>query len=71
MSPAELDDLLIQHPEIKDAGVIGIPDARCGEVPLAFVVRQPNSNISEEVILKFVEGALLYIYSVILEVLHF
>ncbi|CAD6192025.1 unnamed protein product [Caenorhabditis auriculariae] len=53
--PAELEDLLLSHPKIGDAAVIGIKDERCGEVPMAFVVRQDESLTIKDV-LKFVEG---------------
>lgn len=39
--PAELESLLLTHPDVKDAAVVGIPDERCGELPMAFIVRQP------------------------------
>ena len=54
--PAELEDLLRSHPDILDVGVIGIPDDRKGEVPFAFVVKKPESNLSVEKIHHFVES---------------
>lgn len=52
--PAELEDLLLSHDHIDDAAVIGIPDKRCGEVPLAFVVKA-SPELTEEEVKKFVE----------------
>jgi acyl-CoA synthetase (AMP-forming)/AMP-acid ligase II len=36
--PAELEALLLEHPDISDAAVVGRPDEEAGEVPVAFVV---------------------------------
>jgi acyl-CoA synthetase (AMP-forming)/AMP-acid ligase II len=36
--PAEVENALLHHPEVKQAAVIGIPDERLGEVGMAFVV---------------------------------
>ncbi|KAJ6512071.1 amp dependent CoA ligase [Mycena vitilis] len=38
VSPAELEGLILKHPDVSDACVVGIPDERSGEVPRAFVV---------------------------------
>lgn len=38
VSPAELEGLLLDHPDVADTCVVGIPDEFSGEVPLAFVV---------------------------------
>jgi acyl-CoA synthetase (AMP-forming)/AMP-acid ligase II len=38
VSPAELEDLLITHPAIIDAAVVGRPDESAGELPIAYVV---------------------------------
>ena len=36
--PAELEALLLTHPSVADAAVIGRPDERSGELPAAYVV---------------------------------
>lgn len=43
------------YPGIKDVGVVGIPDAKCGEVPFAFVVRN-NLEVTENGIMRYVKG---------------
>ncbi|KAI0067072.1 phenylacetyl-CoA ligase [Artomyces pyxidatus] len=42
VAPAELEAHLLAHPSVADACVVGLPDEYSGEVPLAFVVRQPK-----------------------------
>ena len=44
VAPAELEALLLEHPLIADAAVIGIPDERAGERPKAFVVKHPTGS---------------------------
>jgi acyl-CoA synthetase (AMP-forming)/AMP-acid ligase II len=51
--PAELEALLITHPEIADVAVIGVEDEESGEIPKAFVVRAPGSDLSEEAVRAF------------------
>ncbi|WP_420638829.1 AMP-binding protein [Candidatus Poriferisocius sp.] len=50
VAPAELEALLVDHPEIADAAVVGRPDDESGEVPLAFVVAAPGSALDEEAV---------------------
>ncbi|KAJ7176674.1 phenylacetyl-CoA ligase [Mycena filopes] len=42
VAPAELEGHLLTHPSIVDAAVIGVPDEYSGELPLAFIVLQPQ-----------------------------
>ncbi|XP_037044686.1 4-coumarate--CoA ligase 1-like isoform X2 [Bradysia coprophila] len=55
VAPAELEGLLLTHPKCKDCGVIGIPDEICGELPLAFVVKQENVEFEENEVIEFVK----------------
>lgn len=55
VAPAELEALLRTHPNIQEAGVIGIPNERYGEVPKAFVVLKNKGSTSVEEIQNFVK----------------
>ena len=48
VAPAELEELLLSHPSIVDAAVIGVPDTEAGERPKAFVVTKPGGELTEE-----------------------
>ncbi len=52
--PAELERILHGHPAIADVAIIGVPDARWGEVGLAVVV--PAATISEQDVLAYLDG---------------
>lgn len=56
VAPAELEALLLTHPGVADAGVIGIADDEAGEVPKAFIVRQPDSDVTAEEIMDHIAG---------------
>ena len=55
--PAELEALLLTHPAVADAAVIGVPDAEAGELPKGFVVLKQGAEASEEDIKGFVADA--------------
>ena len=54
--PAELEGLLLEHPGVADAAVIGKPDVESGEIPKAFVVRKSGADPSAEDLMGFVAG---------------
>ncbi len=51
--PAEIENLLLGHPRVRQAAVIGVPDARLGEVGMAFVVLQPGDPIEPAAIIEW------------------
>jgi acyl-CoA synthetase (AMP-forming)/AMP-acid ligase II len=51
--PAEVESVLITHPEIRDAAVVGIPDPISGEKVLAYVIPQENHQLNELSVLEF------------------
>jgi len=50
--PNEVDDVLMSHPQVLDAGTIGVPDERAGESVWAFVVPKPGENPTAEEIVS-------------------
>ena len=46
--PAELERVLLEHPDVAECGVIGRPDPRWNEVPVAYVIRRSGSFIEAE-----------------------
>ena len=52
VAPAELEGLLLQHPDIADSAVIGVPDERSGELPIAFVVKKAGERSVDEAAIK-------------------
>jgi acyl-CoA synthetase (AMP-forming)/AMP-acid ligase II len=50
--PAELEAVLVSHPKVKDAGVIGVPREDCGEIPKACVV--VNDGVDADELLAYV-----------------
>jgi fatty-acyl-CoA synthase/long-chain acyl-CoA synthetase len=54
--PAEIEDLLIKHPKVLEAAVIGIPDEKWGESILASIVPKDGMNVTIEEITAFCDG---------------
>lgn len=53
--PAEIENVILGHPKVRDVAVIGQPSKRWGESPIAVVVKEDESLTAEEV-LKWCDG---------------
>jgi len=58
--PAEAERILLEHPAVSDAAVVGVPDSRWGEVAKAVVVLKPGSSVSSEEIVQYVRQRLAH-----------
>jgi acyl-CoA synthetase (AMP-forming)/AMP-acid ligase II len=47
VAPAEIELVLREHPAVRDAGVVGVPDSERGEAPIAFVVLAEPADADE------------------------
>ena len=56
VAPAELEALLLTHPSIADAAVVGVPDDEAGEIPRAFVVLRPGHTLEPADVTEFMQG---------------
>jgi long-chain acyl-CoA synthetase len=48
VAPAEVESVLLEHPAVRDCGVVASPDAAAGEIPVAFVVLRDGTVASEK-----------------------
>lgn len=53
ISTVELESAIMGHPDVLEAAVIAVPDARWSERPLAAVVARPGSNLTEQAIMEY------------------
>ncbi|MDR4948963.1 o-succinylbenzoate--CoA ligase [Neobacillus cucumis] len=51
--PAELEAILLAHPDVIEAGVTGIEDPKWGQIPVAFIVKKEGTALSQEEIQQF------------------
>lgn len=56
VAPAELEALLLTHPDIDDVAVVAALDEEAGEIPKAFVVRRSGAELDEVAVIDFVAG---------------
>lgn len=51
--PREVEDVLLSHPDIAEAAVVGKPDDNLGEVPVGYIIPKPGVSLSEEAVTAF------------------
>jgi long-chain acyl-CoA synthetase len=56
--PREIEEVLYQFPGVKEAAVIGKPDSRKGEQPVAFVAPTDGMTLDEKAIQRFIRNQL-------------
>lgn len=54
VAPAELEALLLSHPQIVDAAVIPLENEEAGQVPMAYVVKASGSELTENQVIRFI-----------------
>ncbi|XP_034699987.1 4-coumarate--CoA ligase 2-like [Vitis riparia] len=60
VAPAELEAMLIAHPNVSDAAVVSMKDEAAGEVPVAFIVRSNGSKITEDEIKQYISKQVVF-----------
>jgi fatty-acyl-CoA synthase len=53
VAPAEVEEVLLGHPAVETAQVIGVPDARLGEVPCAYVTLRSGQLVTPEALIAW------------------
>ncbi|MDE0660061.1 MAG: AMP-binding protein [Gammaproteobacteria bacterium] len=56
VDPMEVEGLLLEHPAVQQVAVVGLPDRRLSEVPVAFVERKPDADIEADDVLAYCRG---------------
>ena len=56
--PREVEEVLLRHPDLREAAVVGTPDDYRGEVVIAFVTRVAGGTVTEDELRAFIRDQL-------------
>ena len=56
--PVEVEKVILEHPNVSEVSIIGVPDKRWGEAIKAVCVLEPNCNLAEAELIDFVSDRL-------------
>jgi fatty-acyl-CoA synthase len=56
VAPGEIEHFLLAHPEVAQAFVVGVPDPRTNEAPVAYVIRKPGGRVTEDELRAWCHG---------------
>jgi len=56
VAPGEIEEFLLAHPDVAQAFVVGIPDPRSNEAPVAYVIRKAGARVTEEELRAWCHG---------------
>lgn len=58
--PSRIEEILVTHPDVVNAIVIGKPAKTVGEIPKAFVIPRQGATVSEEEIMEFINTRVVH-----------
>jgi fatty-acyl-CoA synthase len=56
VAPGEIETFLLGHPAVAQAFVVGVPDPRSNEAPVAYVIRRPGARVTEDELRAWCHG---------------
>src|SRR5919199_1116409 len=60
ISSVEVEGVLLRHPAVQEAAVVGLPDERWGEAPHAFVILKPGASATQDELRQFTRDRLAH-----------